>query len=121
MQGETEQRRENLKSCVVLTARLDNRDLGSAITEIQQQLNSKLALPKGYAIDYGGAYSEQQQSFQELLLILLMASLFVFGVFMFYLRNGCCLYYCFSFQLWEFVEVSFSLFIQYSFKCKQLY
>jgi Cu/Ag efflux pump CusA len=87
MQGENEQRRENLKSCVVLTARLDNRDLGSAITEIQQNLNSKLALPKGYSIAYGGAYSEQQQSFNELLLILLMATLLVFGVFMFLFKE----------------------------------
>lgn len=87
VQGENEQRRENLKSCVVLTARLDNRDLGSAITEIQQQLGSKLPLPKGYSIAYGGAYSEQQQSFKELLLILLMATLLVFGVFMFLFKE----------------------------------
>lgn len=87
VQGENEQRRENLKSCVVLTARLDNRDLGSAITEIQQQLNSKLPLPKGYSIAYGGAYSEQQQSFKELLLILVMATLLVFGVFMFLFKE----------------------------------
>jgi len=85
--GETEQRRENLKSCVVLTARLDNRDLGSAIAEIKQQLNANLALPKGYSIDYGGAYAEQQQSFQELLMVLIMASLFVFGVFMFLFKE----------------------------------
>lgn len=87
VQGETEQRRENLKSCVVLTARLNNRDLGSAINEIKQQLNTKLALPKGYSISYGGAYSEQQQSFKELMLILIMASLFVFGVFMFLFKE----------------------------------
>jgi multidrug efflux pump subunit AcrB len=87
VQGENEQRRENLKSCVVLTARLDSRDLGTAITEIQQQLNSKLPLPKGYSIAYGGAYSEQQQSFKELLLILLMATLLVFGVFMFLFKE----------------------------------
>lgn len=85
--GETEQRRENLKSAVVLTARLDNRDLGSAIAEIQQKLGSKLSLPKGYTIDYGGAYSEQQQSFKELLLILVLASLLVFGVFMFLFKE----------------------------------
>jgi Cu/Ag efflux pump CusA len=85
--GETEQRRENLKSAVVITARLDNRDLGSAIAEIQQQLNAGIALPKGYTISYGGAYAEQQKSFQELLLILLLASLLVFGVFLFLFRE----------------------------------
>jgi len=85
--GETEERRENLKANVVLTARLDNRDLGSAIAEIQKELKSKLPLPKGYSIAYGGAYSEQQQSFKELALILALASLLVFGVFMFLFRE----------------------------------
>ncbi|MDO6736464.1 efflux RND transporter permease subunit [Wenyingzhuangia sp. 2_MG-2023] len=85
--GETEQQREDLKSVVVLTARLDNRDLGSAITEIQNKLNTTLALPKGYNIVYGGAYSEQQKSFKELMLILLTASLLVFGVFMFLFKE----------------------------------
>ncbi|MFN3939210.1 MAG: efflux RND transporter permease subunit, partial [Chitinophagales bacterium] len=74
-------------SVVVLTARLDNRDLGSAIDEIQKTLDAQLRMPKGYSIAYGGAYSEQQQSFKELLLILLMATLFVFGVFMFLFRE----------------------------------
>ncbi|MBC7383067.1 MAG: efflux RND transporter permease subunit, partial [Bacteroidia bacterium] len=85
--GETEQRKENLKSVISLTARLDNRDLGSAIKEIKKQLNAQIALPKGYSIVYGGAYSEQQQSFKELLLILLLASLLVFGVFMFLFKE----------------------------------
>ncbi|MBF9252233.1 efflux RND transporter permease subunit [Pontibacter sp. 172403-2] len=84
--GEAEQRREDLRPVVVLTARLNNRDLGSAISEIQQQLTQKLNLPKGYTIAYGGAYA-QQQSFHELLLVLMMASLFVFGVFMFLFKE----------------------------------
>ncbi|MCB9363416.1 MAG: efflux RND transporter permease subunit [Flavobacteriales bacterium] len=86
-EGETELNRENLKSCVVLTARLDNRDLGSAITEIKRQLNTNLAMPKGYTIAYGGAYAEQQQSFKELMMILILASLLVFGVFMFLFKE----------------------------------
>ncbi|MBI1288901.1 MAG: MMPL family transporter [Flavobacteriales bacterium] len=86
-EGETELNRENLKSCVVLTARLNNRDLGSAISEIKKQLNAKLALPKGYYIAYGGSYAEQQRSFTELLTILILASLLVFAVFMFLFKE----------------------------------
>lgn len=85
--GEIEQRRENLKSNVVLTARLDNRDLGSAITEIQQRLAQTISLPQGYSISYGGAYSEQQKSFAELLMILSMATLFVLAVLMFLFKE----------------------------------
>lgn len=85
--GEIEQRREDLKSTVVLTARLDARDLGSAIKEIQTQFTQKLPLPQGYTIGYGGAYSEQQQSFRELLLILTLASLLVLAVLMFLFKD----------------------------------
>jgi CzcA family heavy metal efflux pump len=85
--GETELKREDLKSNVVLTARLNNRDLGSTIKEIQQKFAKDLPLPQGYTIAYGGAYSEQQSSFKELLLILLIASLLVFAVLLFLFRH----------------------------------
>jgi cobalt-zinc-cadmium resistance protein CzcA len=85
--GEVEQRREDLKSVIAVTARLDNRDLGSAITEIKAKLKAELPLPQGYNIVYGGAYAEQQQSFTELLFILAMATLFVFGVLMFLFKE----------------------------------
>ena len=48
--GEVERRREDLKAAVVITARLDGRDLGSAISEIQSKLKAKLPLPQGYTI-----------------------------------------------------------------------
>ncbi|MGI8583253.1 MAG: efflux RND transporter permease subunit [Chitinophagaceae bacterium] len=85
--GEIEQRREDLKSTIVLTARLDNRDLGSAIKEIQTKLNEQLPLPQGFSLGYGGAYSEQQQSFKELLFILGMAILLVLGVLIFMFKE----------------------------------
>lgn len=85
--GEIEQRREDLKSNITLTARLDNRDLGSAINELQQTFKQKLPLPNGYSIEYGGAYSEQQQSFKELMTILCLATLLVFAVLMFLFRR----------------------------------
>lgn len=85
--GEVELRREDLKSAVVLTARLNGRDLGSTIKELQQQLGKQLALPPGYTVVYGGAYAEQQSSFRELQLILLTASLLVFTVLLFLFRE----------------------------------
>lgn len=85
--GETELRRENLKSVIILTARLDNRDLGSAIKEIQSKLDNNIGLPRGYTISYGGAYAEQQASFHELLIILISASLLVFAVLMFLFKD----------------------------------
>lgn len=85
--GEIEQRREDLKSDITLTARLENRDLGSAVADLQSALGTQLHLPSDYSISYGGAYSEQQQSFHEILMILSLAVLLVFAVLMFLFRE----------------------------------
>jgi Cu/Ag efflux pump CusA len=70
----------------VVTSRLNGRDLGSTMREIQQRL-SKINLPQGYYISYGGAYAEQTQSFKELLTILITAILLVFAVMLFLFRR----------------------------------
>ena len=85
--GDAEIQRQNLQSMGVVTARLDNRDLGSAMKEIQKEIRSKITLPQGYHIEYGGAYADQQQSFSELSMILFAASLLVFGVILFLFRE----------------------------------
>ena len=85
--GDAEIQRQDLQSVGVVTARLENSDLGSVIKNIQNEIKAKINLPQGYHIVYGGAYSEQQQSFQELLFILIAASLLVFGVILFLFRE----------------------------------
>jgi CzcA family heavy metal efflux pump len=84
--GEIDYKREDLKSCVVLTARLSDRDLGSAVNELKESFSRQLNLPPGYYINFGGAYAEQQQSFKELLTILIAACLLVFTVLLFLFR-----------------------------------
>lgn len=85
--GDAEIQRENLQSMGVVTARLDNSDLGTVMKVIQQKVGASVSLPAGYHIEYGGAYAEQQQSFSELLIILVAASLLVFGVILFLFRD----------------------------------
>lgn len=85
--GSAEIERENLQSMIPVTARLNNRDLGSVMKDIQQEIKSKVNLPQGYHISYGGAYEEQQQSFSELLIILLSAALLVFTVMIFMFKE----------------------------------
>jgi CzcA family heavy metal efflux pump len=85
--GSAEIDRENLQSMIPVEARLDNRDLGSVMSELQQKIKSKVNLPQGYHISYGGAYQEQQKSFSELLIILLSAALLVFTVMIFMFKD----------------------------------
>lgn len=81
--GDPDITREDLKSNVAVTARLDNRDIGSAINEIKSVVRDNLLLPPGYYIVYGGTYSQQQNSFKELLTILISAILLVFAILLF--------------------------------------
>jgi CzcA family heavy metal efflux pump len=71
--------RENQRLMVTLTARLENRDLGSAIGDVKKVLASA-KLPLGYIYEIGGQYESQQASFRELLLVLTLALGAVFAV-----------------------------------------
>lgn len=84
--GVSEIQRENLQTMGVVDARLNNRDLGSVMKEIRNKLN-KISLPPSYQITYGGSYAEQQKSFDELLIILILGALLVFIVILFMFRN----------------------------------
>jgi cobalt-zinc-cadmium resistance protein CzcA len=84
--GVAEIERENLQTMGVVTARLNNRDLGSVMKEIQQKL-AKIKLPQGYQLAYGGAYAQQQKSFAELLKILIAGGLLVFTVVLFMFKQ----------------------------------
>jgi len=85
--GVAEIKRENLKMMIPVTARLNNRDLGSALKEIQEKLLRGISLPQGYTIEYGGAYKEQQSAFRELLYILTSGIFLVFVVILFLFRK----------------------------------
>ncbi|WP_454046115.1 efflux RND transporter permease subunit [Chryseobacterium sp. Marseille-Q8038] len=85
--GSAEVNREDLQTLGIVTARLDNGDLGGTINEIQKQIEQKIKLPAGYSVVYGGAYAEQQRSFSELLIILGISCLLVFSVMLFLFRN----------------------------------
>jgi multidrug efflux pump subunit AcrB len=77
--GRLELRREDSRQDIAVTARLEGRDLGSAMAEIRDLLNKDSTIPAG-AIEYGGLYEQQQQSFRNLVIVLLMAIFLVFTV-----------------------------------------
>jgi len=84
--GVAEINRENLQSMGVVTARLNNRDLGSVMKDIQDKLKT-INLPPSYQIEYGGSFAEQQNSFAELLKILIAGGLLVFTIVLFMFKN----------------------------------
>jgi CzcA family heavy metal efflux pump len=86
-EGVAEINRDNLKSVSIVTARLSNKDLGTAMREIQSTIDSHIFLPPGYNIEYGGEYADQQKSFKELLMILILSSLLVFALMLFLFKD----------------------------------
>jgi len=68
-------------------ARLDPRvDLGGGVAAVQAKL-ADLPLPPGYAVEYGGLYKSQQESFAALRNVLLTASGLVFVVLLLTFRS----------------------------------
>jgi multidrug efflux pump subunit AcrB len=84
--GQLELRREDLRQGVAVTARLEGRDLGSAMAEIRESLGRDPSLPPG-SIEFGGLYQQQQESFRNLLVVLGMAVVLVFTVLLVEFRS----------------------------------
>jgi CzcA family heavy metal efflux pump len=84
--GQTEIRRENLQRDITVTGRLEGRDLGGGMNDVQKAVTN-LHLPSFIRVEYGGTYAEQQQSFKDLVFVLLLAVVLVFLVLLFEFRN----------------------------------
>jgi CzcA family heavy metal efflux pump len=77
--GELELHREDQRQNIAVTARLEGRDLGSAMAEIRKRISEDPSLPPG-SIEYGGLYQQQEESFRNLMVVLIMAIVLVFTV-----------------------------------------
>jgi CzcA family heavy metal efflux pump len=84
--SEVELVRDDLRQDIIVGARLEGRDLGSAMGEIQDKLSQAKWLPPG-TVEYGGLYQQQQESFHNLLMVLLAAILLVFTVLLVEFRS----------------------------------
>lgn len=59
--------RENVQRLIVLGFNVQGRDLSAVIRDTQAQIQSKLKLPSGYYIEYGGQFESQRQANRTLL------------------------------------------------------
>ena len=83
---QNEIKRENLQQLITVTARLEGSDLGTGVAKVQRTIDA-MHLPPTVRVQYGGTYQEQQQSFRELLRVLLLSLALVFGVLLVEFRN----------------------------------
>ncbi len=82
MPGQIEIRRENLQRDIQVTARLEGLNLGAGIAKVKNVV-AGLGIPPSIRVEYGGGYAEQQRSFRELVVVLLLAVVLVFIVLLF--------------------------------------
>jgi CzcA family heavy metal efflux pump len=80
--GQTEITRDNLQRDVVVTARLEDLNLGRGIAAVKKAV-AGLNLPPAIRVEYGGTYQTQQQSFHDLAVVLALAVILVFLVLLF--------------------------------------
>ena len=72
--GQKQLTREDLAPFIAVTARLEGRDLGSAMKDVRAKVTS-LALPGAIRVEYGGLYAQQQRSFTDLSVVFASALL----------------------------------------------
>ncbi len=77
--GQTEILRQNLQREVEVTGRLEGVDLGAGIAEVQAAI-AGMHLSSSIHVEYGGLYAEQQRSFRDLTVVLVLALVLVFAV-----------------------------------------
>ena len=70
--------RENGKRRVVVTANVRGRDLGSFIDELQQSILTKVELPAGYWLEYGGTFKQLISASERLQIVVPVALLLIF-------------------------------------------
>jgi CzcA family heavy metal efflux pump len=85
--GILEMQRDDLRQLVAVSARFAGMDLGTGIRAIQTRLGKTLRLPQGASLEFGGLYQQQQESFKNLMFVLLMAILLVFAVLLIEFRS----------------------------------
>jgi cobalt-zinc-cadmium resistance protein CzcA len=70
--------RENGKRRIVVSANIRGRDMGSFVTDAEQQIREKIKVPSGYWTVWGGQFEQLQSAKQRLQIVVPVALLLVF-------------------------------------------
>ncbi|GAB4135622.1 MAG: efflux RND transporter permease subunit [Planctomycetaceae bacterium] len=71
--------RLNQRRVLEVSADLEDRDLGSTVSDLQKELNA-IRLPQGFSLNIAGDWEEQQKSFQDLRLGFILAVVLMYMV-----------------------------------------
>lgn len=72
--------RENGKRRVFVTANVRQRDLGSFVSDVQQAVQTRIKIPVGYWVDYGGTFEQLISASRRLSIVVPLTLLIIFGL-----------------------------------------
>jgi cobalt-zinc-cadmium resistance protein CzcA len=72
--------RENAKRRIVVTSNVRNRDLGSFVSEVQDELSEQVKLPTGYWLEFGGTFEQLISAKSRLMIVVPVALLLIFSL-----------------------------------------
>jgi len=67
--GPPQIRRDDVQRRVVIQTNVEGRDMGGLVNEIDQGIRSKIKLPVGYSIVFGGQFENQQRAQARLMIV----------------------------------------------------
>ncbi|MDR1543157.1 MAG: CusA/CzcA family heavy metal efflux RND transporter [Prevotellaceae bacterium] len=79
--------REEGKRRIVIGFNVQNRDIQSVVSDIQNKLSEKIKLPSGYYFTYGGQFENLQKATSRLIITVPLALLLIFIILYFTFRS----------------------------------
>jgi len=67
--GPPQIRRDDVQRRVVIQSNVEGRDMGSLVAELQQRIDSEIAMPPGYTVVFGGQFENQQRAQARLMIV----------------------------------------------------
>ncbi len=77
-EGPAQISRENGQRRIVIECNVQGRDIGGFVAEAQKKITSKVQLPPGYFIDWGGQFENQQRAMARLYIVVPLVILLIF-------------------------------------------
>lgn len=72
--------REEVQRRITIRVNTTDRDLGSVVADIRQQVEAKVKFPTGYSVKYGGQFEAQQEATRQMAILSVVSFLGVFLV-----------------------------------------
>lgn len=86
--GPNQVSREDGKRRVVVTANVRERDLGSFVEELREQVEAEVEIPSGYWVSYGGTFEQLISAAKRLQLVVPAALVLIFGLLYLLFRSA---------------------------------